>query len=396
MPNDLPDSDSDVDTNLFDFYPDPAHFVDFLKTIERGDIVSDIFIQILENYRTMKSDANEDSMRCTRFHFIYQHKSNILIRTLHKLQIIIQMQKRLLSEDTASNILHHPDHILSFILHVLESATIHTRSDAGGGSSNDRLQFDKDEDEDSDDETQGPEVVGPDDEMIETAISLLLAILEGNQLWHLSFMDLLKKKSFVANIKLSTDTRPIFDEIFSKMENLAINGSSSVRQLAREARLVITARLAHTPELKKLSSDEEQAQETYQKALKLLQDPILPVRAHGLLLLRHLVSPPATEGKKRPQPINQSLVPAILSIFLQSVQDDDSYIFLNAVQGLAAMVDTFGKTVLQSLMYNYAGGLDGLGAGNLSQQDVDIRTRVGEALNIVINRCGSALGIYGM
>ena len=164
------------------------------------------------------------------------------------------------------------------------------------------------------------------------------------------------------------------------MENLTINGSSSVRQLAREARLVITARLAHTPELKKkLSSDEEQAQETYQKALKLLQDPILPVRAHGLLLLRHLVSPPATGGKKRTQSINQSLVPAILSIFLQSVQDDDSYIFLNAVQGLAAMVDTFGKAVLQSLMYNYAGGLDGLGAGNLSQQDVDIRTRVGEA-----------------
>ena len=103
------------------------------------------------------------------------------IRTLHKLQIIIQMQKRLLTNDTASNILHHPDHILSFILHVLESATIPARSDAGDGSSNERLQFDIDEeDEDSDDETQGSEVVGPDDEMIETAISLLLAILEGN------------------------------------------------------------------------------------------------------------------------------------------------------------------------------------------------------------------------
>jgi Required for nuclear transport of RNA pol II C-terminus 1 len=180
------------------------------------------------------------------------------------------------------------------------------------------------------------------------------------------------------------------------MEVLAINGSSSVRPLAREARLVMTARLAHTPELNKLSSREEQTQETYQKALKLLQDPILPVRAHGLLLLRHLVSLSTSDGTKSPRPINQSLVPAILSIFLQSVQDDDSYIFLNAVQGLAAMVDTFGKDVLQSLMYNYAGGLDGLGAGNLSQQDVDIRTRVGEALNIVINRCGSALGIYGM
>jgi hypothetical protein len=74
MPNDIQDPDSDVDTNLFDFYPDPAHFVDFLKTIERGDIVSDIFIQILESYRSLKSDANEDSMRCTRFHFLINGK----------------------------------------------------------------------------------------------------------------------------------------------------------------------------------------------------------------------------------------------------------------------------------------------------------------------------------
>ena len=68
MPNDILDADSDVDTNLFGFFPDPAHFVDFLKTIERGDIVSDIFIQILESYRSLKSDANENSMRYTCFH----------------------------------------------------------------------------------------------------------------------------------------------------------------------------------------------------------------------------------------------------------------------------------------------------------------------------------------
>ena len=87
------------------------------------------------------------------------------------------MQKRLLSEDTASSILHDPDHLLSFISHVLESATIPAKSDADGGFSK---ELDIDEDEDSDDETPGSDVVGPDDEMIETAISLLLAILEGN------------------------------------------------------------------------------------------------------------------------------------------------------------------------------------------------------------------------
>jgi hypothetical protein len=84
-----------------------------------------------------------------------------------------------------------------------------------------------------------------------------------------------------------------------------------------------------------------------------------------------------------------------MSIFLQSVQDEDSYIFLNSVQGLAAMVDGFGEGVLKGLIHEYTGKLEGLGASVVSQQEVDIRTRVGEALSIVIKRCGEALGIYG-
>lgn len=91
------------------------------------------------------------------------------------------MQKRLLSENTSSDILRNPDHLLSFILHVLESATTPIKTDADD-SPNSRFKLDIDEDEDSDDETPGSEVVGPDDKMVETAISLLLALLEGNQL----------------------------------------------------------------------------------------------------------------------------------------------------------------------------------------------------------------------
>jgi hypothetical protein len=90
-----------------------------------------------------------------------------------------------------------------------------------------------------------------------------------------------------------------------------------------------------------------------------------------------------------------ALVAAILSIFLQSIQDDDSYIFLNAVQGLAAMVDKFGKDVLQSLVNEYVKGLDGPGAIDVIQQDLDTKMRVGEALSLVIRRCGNTLGAYG-
>jgi hypothetical protein len=155
--------------------------------------------------------------------------------------------------------------------------------------------------------------------------------------------------------------------------------------------MVITARLASTSAPKRSAREEDNTQEIYQKALKLLQDPILPVRAHGLLLLRQLVTPQTGQGAKMSDP---ALIPAILSIFLQSVQDDDSYMFLNAVQGLAAMVDTYGKDVLRGLVKEYSQGLDGLGASTVTQHDMDIRIRIGEALASVIKRCGSALPAF--
>lgn len=158
----------------------------------------------------------------------------------------------------------------------------------------------------------------------------------------------------------------------------------------------MTARLASTSSGKYQSrnQNEESAQDIYQKALKLLQDPILPVRAHGLLLLRQLVTP-SVPNPNDPKLDDDALVPAIMSIFLQSVQDDDSYVFLNAVQGLAAMVDRFGKEVLRALVRDYADGMDGLKASTLTQRDLDTRIRVGEALASVIRRCGEALSLYG-
>jgi len=68
--------------------------------------------------------------------------------------------------------------------------------------------------------------------------------------------------------------------------------------------------------------------------------------------------------------------------------------FLNAVQGLAAMVDTFGKDVLKSLVAEYSERLDGLAGSHMTQNDVDKRIRIGEALGQVIRRCGDALSIY--
>ncbi|KAJ7507767.1 hypothetical protein B0H11DRAFT_2314195 [Mycena galericulata] len=351
------DEEIDLDSNILDLYPDPAHFVRFLKSIQRTDISSDLFVRLLELYRDSKSETDGDPTR-----------------TLLYLQLVVQMQTQL--SDGPSTILGKPAHMLSFVKHALESGRPEPKPTKSQPSKTLPYQLDfheSDSDEcDSDDDTPGADIITPDDEMIETSVNLLLAVLEANE-------------------DLSARTDPVLNEIFSLLEPLSLTGSPTIQPLAREARMVMTARLASTSAPSRSARDEDSTQEIYQKALKLLQDPILPVRAHGLLLLRQLVSPQMSQGARLSDP---ALVPAILSIFLQSVQDDDSYMFLNAVQGLAAMVDTYGKDVLRGLVKEYGRGLDGLGASIITQHDMDIRIRIGEALASVIKRCGSALPVY--
>jgi hypothetical protein len=86
----------------------------------------------------------------------------------------------------------------------------------------------------------------------------------------------------------------------------------------------------------------------------------------------------------------RALEPAIRDVFLQAVQNDGSYMFLNAVQGLAALADSFGTDVLRALVRpaRLCGWVAGCRCWCPYKQDVDVRLRIGEALRQVIRRCG--------
>ncbi|KAJ8522977.1 hypothetical protein ONZ45_g477 [Pleurotus djamor] len=362
----------DETANILNLFPDPTHFVRFIKLLDRSDIASELFVKLLEAYRESKVTDGDP------------------LKTLLYLQLVIQIQSELTQGNSPSGVLAKPSHILSFVKHALESAlptavkspsSATTSKPASNGLTLESLRIVDDDsleqdqvDGDSDDEDPDDAPVAPDIEITETAINLLLSILEVHE-------------------DLSAHTEPILNDIFSVLEPLSANHPSpSTRSLARECRMVLTARLASTSSStsrSQKSKAEEDVQATYQKALKLLQDPILPVRAHGLLLLRQLV-----QNSTHERPLDPALMPAILSIFLQSIQDDDSYIFLNAVQGLSGMAEVYGNEVLKNLVNVYTTGLAALASTNLTQQDVDTRIRVGEALGQVIRRCGEALGIY--
>jgi hypothetical protein len=113
-------------------------------------------------------------------------------------------------------------------------------------------------------------------------------------------------------------------------------------------------------------------------------------------MLRQLVVPPKpAKGAPptAPPELNPALVPAILDVFLQSIQEEDSFVFLNAVQGLSAMANRLGREIIQNLVRIYADGVD-LGRP-MERAEMDKRVRIGEALVQVVRSCGDALGNYG-
>ncbi len=108
------------------------------------------------------------------------------------------------------------------------------------------------------------------------------------------------------------------------------------------------------------------------------------MRAHGLIILQDVV---------KAKDFERALVPGILDVFLRSIEDDDSFMYLNAVKGLSSMVDGIGTEIFAQLVATYS---EGLSAGtSLTAQDLDRRLRLGEALLQSVKRSGQTFGAYG-
>lgn len=96
--------------------------------------------------------------------------SHIIFSVLLLLQLIMQIQARM-ADSGQGSLLSKPDHFLPFIKHALTRSTARNMQ----GHARDFA----DSDSDSDDETPDSESFTPDDEMTETSVNLLLALLEG-------------------------------------------------------------------------------------------------------------------------------------------------------------------------------------------------------------------------
>ncbi|WFD18781.1 hypothetical protein MCAP1_000992 [Malassezia caprae] len=216
-------------------------------------------------------------------------------------------------------------------------------------------------------------------ELTQTALQLLLALME-------------------RHTQLTPRTTPLLAVLAEHVERLRDGPDSETRALAQEAAVVLLAR-AQAPAAQPAAREAPAYRGVYQEALQHLQDPILPVRAHGLHLLTQLV---ATDRRHHPvcygDVLDPALQPAIFDLFLQAIQDDESFLYLNAVQGLAHMAVTWRTTVLTQMLAVYVGGdktQDSIaralrGAEPLSARATDARLRIGEALLQVLQHLGEA------
>lgn len=206
--------------------------------------------------------------------------------------------------------------------------------------------------------------------LVPTAISLLLATLEAKE-------------------DIALKSHPILHPIQVHLKKLSEDAASSdAKKLSREALLILSAReaLSSFATSSTKPSPVTSSQETYRKALNFVQDPLLPVRAHGLIMLKDLVLSPEYD---------KALTPNIMDLFMHSVQDSDSYVYLNAVKGLAGMVDAMGREVLVSLVGTYKGLIGKAEKREMARDELEKALRIAEALSLVVQRLGEALSAHG-
>ncbi|KAG0286282.1 hypothetical protein BGZ96_009569 [Linnemannia gamsii] len=313
-------------------------FLDFLSEVEtstnEGEILGDLYMYLLDEYQSGKA-RGADTVPPRRM--------------LTTLQLILSMTQKL-----GPSIMKKVTQIIGLANNILEHQGTTVSKDEG--------ETDENMDEDADE---------ADVEILSLVLTLLSAILTENE-------------------RLSQQDRHLLALTLVHLNQLEDHPLIEIRRIAHDLQTLIPTRLSDESSLgadthKKTEMEIEM--EKYASALAALQDSLLPVRAHGLHILREMilaksiVLTKATGGHGAERELDHAL-----DIFVQHVQEPDSFIYLNAVKGLAALTDAHGPEILKKLMRIYS--------NENGRQTLETRLRVGEALVQTVQRCGAALGGY--
>ncbi|KAK6345949.1 hypothetical protein TWF730_010287 [Orbilia blumenaviensis] len=111
-------------------------------------------------------------------------------------------------------------------------------------------------------------------------------------------------------------------------------------------------------------------QQTLQTALLYLRDAMVPIRAHGLEMVKELI-------RQRSSVID---VPTVTKLLIDMLQDKESFVYLGVVKTLCELTDKHPGTVIGMLVRVYVDEEEKMG--------IDERLKVGEALMGTVQRLG--------
>ena len=149
------------------------------------------------------------------------------------------------------------------------------------------------------------------------------------------------------------------------LDFLSLSSDLSIRSQATTLISLINARIALTSP--SIQTPPQSDAEIYTRAIEYISDPLVPVRAQGLSLLRDLIL-------RNSSAVN---VDSLLRMLLDLLCDEDSFVYLNAIKAIQTIADKYGESMTRKLMTEYE-----------SRTDVDERVRLAEAIAGVIQRMG--------
>ncbi|XP_046735251.1 transport and Golgi organization protein 6 homolog isoform X2 [Diprion similis] len=197
------------------------------------------------------------------------------------------------------------------------------------------------------------------------------------------YISLMLVKFILENKRKSIDWKP-FDKLASSLDKLkTCNITTELSTLVKEVTNHIKTKGALTrPRYQDLSVSNEEVTE-FDKAIRDLADPLLPVRAHGLMLLTKLV-----ERSDRNVIAQKDIV---LYLFQENLKHEDSFIYLSAINGLATLASVYPEKVIEVLVHEF---IDITSASKECTISPDNRAKIGEILVKVTRSLGELAPAY--
>ena len=149
------------------------------------------------------------------------------------------------------------------------------------------------------------------------------------------------------------------------LNSLSQTSNVSLRNQVRTLISLINARIALTSPSTETPAESDI--EIYSRATEYISDPLVPVRAQGLSMLRDLIL-------RNSSAVN---VDSVLDLLLALLHDEDSFVYLNAIKAIQVLADKHGESITRKLMQEYE-----------SRTDIDERVRLAESVAGVVQRMG--------